>query len=330
MLSIGFHAEANAPRDRPLPPLEARLEGLGRAFPLTRPVFSVGRAQDSDVLIEHDAVAGLHAQLLRHEASLYVRDAGSRTGTFLNGRLLVGSEALFDGDVLRVGPAELVLRAPSLRRAEPAATPATNAELVLEVRSGRSMGLSFALRGEGMLIGSAPGSAVELGELSVAPQHSRLRNAGGQVLVSDLGSGFGTWVGGVPVPPGVEAPLAPGAWLRVGGVDLMLTRGSVLAAAALRPRARLRVDAGPGTGSQLTVDERAVVGSANTATLSLAGLAPAHLELAVNAGVFFARDLSGGASFRSGSPLGPQWVELRHGESLLLAGQTMLRFEEIP
>jgi nitrite reductase (NADH) large subunit len=330
MLSIGFHAEANAPRERPLPALDARLEGLGRAFPLTRPVFSVGRAQGSDVLVEHETVAGLHAQILRHEASLYVRDAGSRTGTFLNGRLLVSSEALFDGDVLRVGPAELVLRAPALRRATPAPQPAQSAELELEVRSGRSMGLSFALRGDGMLIGSAPGSSIELGELSVAPQHARLRKAGDQLFVSDLGSGFGTWVGGTPVPPGVEAPLTAGAWLRIGGVDLVLARGSVLAAAALRPRARLSVDAGPGTGSQLTFDERAVVGSANTATLSLAGLAPAHLELAVNAGVFFARDLSGGASFRSGSPLGPAWVELRHGESLLLAGQTMLRFEEVP
>jgi len=330
MLSIGFHAEANTPRDVLLPPLEARLEGMGRAFPLARPIFSIGRAQGSDVLVEHDTVAGLHAQILRHEAGLYVRDAGSRTGTFLNGRLLVSSEALFDGDSLRIGPAELVLRAPSLKRAEPVQAPATSAELELEVRSGRSMGLSFALRGEGMLIGSMPGSSIELAELSVAPQHARLRKAGEQVFVSDLGSGYGTWLGGQPLPPGVEAPLAPGAWLRVGGVDLVLARGSVLAAAALKPRARLRVDAGPGTGQMLTFDERALVGSANNATLSLAGLAPHHLELAVNQGVFFARDRSGGGSFRSGSPLGPEWVELRSGETLLLAGATMLRFEEVP
>ena len=330
MLSIGFHAEANTPRDVLLPPLEARLEGMGRAFPLARPIFSIGRAEGLDLLVEHDAVAGLHAQILRHEAGLYVRDAGSRTGTFLNGRLLVSSEALFDGDSLRIGPAELVLRAPSLKRAEPVQAPATSAELELEVRSGRSMGLSFALRGEGMLIGSMPGSSIELAELSVAPQHARLRKAGEQVFVSDLGSGYGTWLGGQPLPPGVEAPLAPGAWLRVGGVDLVLARGSVLAAAALKPRARLRVDAGPGTGQMLTFDERALVGSANNATLSLAGLAPHHLELAVNQGVFFARDRSGGGSFRSGSPLGPEWVELRSGETLLLAGATMLRFEEVP
>ena len=330
VLSIGFHAEANAPREVALPPLEARLDGLGRSFPVTRAVFSLGRAPGSDVVVEHDAVAGLHAQITRHGAALYVRDAGSRTGTWLNGRLLVSSEALHDGDTLRIGPAELVLRAPSLRRAEPAAAPATSSELELEVRSGRSMGLAFALRGQGMLIGSAAGSSIELNELSVAPQHARLRRVGEQVFVSDLGSGFGTWVAGAPLPAGVEVPLVPGAWLRVGGVDLVLARGSVLPAAALNPRARLRVDAGPGTGTFVTVTERAVVGSANTATLSLAGLAPAHLEIVVHNGTFFVRDLSAGGSFRSGAPLTGEWAELRHGDVLLLGGVTMLRFEEVP
>jgi len=330
VLSIGFHAEANAPREVALAPLEARLDGLGRSFPLTRAVFSLGRAPGSDIVIEHEAVAGLHAQITRHGAALYVRDAGSRTGTWLNGRLLVSSEALHDGDTLRLGATELVLRAPSLRRAEPALALATSNELELEVRSGRSMGLSFALRGQGMLIGSAPGSSIELNDLSVAPQHARLRSAGEQVFVSDLGSGWGTWVAGAPLPPGVEAPLAPGAWLRVGGVDLLLARGNVLPAAALRPQARLRVDAGPGTGLSLTVTERAVVGSANTATLSLAGLAPSHVEIVLHEGTFFVRDLSGGGTFRSGAPLTSEWAELRHGDVLLLGGVTLLRFEELP
>ena len=43
-----------------------------------------------------------------------------------------------------------------------------------------------------------------------------------------------------------------------------------------------------------------------------------------------ARDLSGGMSFRSGSPLGAEFVALGHGDLLLLGGGTMLRFEELP
>jgi len=205
-----------------------------------------------------------------------------------------------------------------------------SAALELEVRSGQSMGLTFALRGAGMLIGSAAGSSIELKDLSVAPQHARLRVAGDGVFVSDLGSGFGTWVGGAPLGPGVEAPLAPGAWLRVGAVDLALTRGSVLRAAALRPRARLRIDAGPGAGSGQQVTERALIGSGPQATLVIPGLAPLHLEVLLHGQTFFARDHSGGASFKSGTPLGREPVELSHGDALLLAGSSMLRFEEVP
>jgi NADPH-dependent 2,4-dienoyl-CoA reductase/sulfur reductase-like enzyme/pSer/pThr/pTyr-binding forkhead associated (FHA) protein len=328
ILSIGLNAELSAPPDVG-PPLEARLEGLGRSFPITRSVFALGRAAGSDVLIDNDAVAGLHAQITRHGAGLYLRDAGSRTGTWLNGRLLVGSEPLFDGDRLRIGPAELVLAAPALGRSDPAPSLATTTELVLEVRSGRSIGLTFALRGAGMLIGSAPGSSIELADHSVAPQHARLRRAGEQVFVGDLGSGLDTFVGGVPVPAGSEVPLAPGAWLRVGAVDLVLARGGTLGASALRPRARLRVDAGPGAGGALTVTERALVGSGPQATLIVPGLAPAHLEIVLHGDAFYARDGSGGATFRSGTPLGRDPIELTHGDVLLLGGSTMLRFEEV-
>ncbi len=329
LLSIGLNAEANVPRDV-LAPLDARLDGLGRSFPVTRGVLTLGRDAEADIVVEHDSVAGLHAELVRHEAALYLRDAGSRTGTWLNGRLLVGSERLFDGDALRIGPADFVLRAPSLRREAPAEALATSGELELEVRSGRSVGLAFALRGGGMLIGSAPGCSIELTDPGILPQHARLRIQGEAVFVSDLGSGLGTFVGGAPLTAGVEAPLAPGAWLRVGSVDLTLVRGTVLAAAALRPRARLRVDAGPGAGSSISVSERALIGSGYDATLLIPGLAPVHVEVWLRDRTFVVRDHSGGATFRSGTPLGREPVELTHGDALLLGGSTMLRFEEVP
>jgi hypothetical protein len=131
------------------------------------------------------------------------------------------------------------------------------------------------------------------------------------------------------LPPNLEAPLAEGAWLRVGMVDLVLVRNSVLAAAVLRPRARLHVDRGPGAGAAFVLPERALVGSGPEASIRLPGLAVAHVELAANDKSFWARDRSGGASFRAGSPLGTEFVELVHGD-LLLLGATMLRFEETP
>jgi hypothetical protein len=43
---------------------------------------------------------------------------------------------------------------------------------------------------------------------------------------------------------------------------------------------------------------------------------------------FFARDLSSGHTLRAGRPLGADWAQLEHGNLLLLAGNTLLRFEE--
>jgi NADPH-dependent 2,4-dienoyl-CoA reductase/sulfur reductase-like enzyme/pSer/pThr/pTyr-binding forkhead associated (FHA) protein len=330
MLSIGLHAEATTAIPAALPPLDARLEGMGKSFPITRPTFSIGRNRDADVPIDHEAVASLHAQIERHADALYLRDAGSRTGTWVNRRLITSAHALADGDRLQIGPAEFSLRAPSLRRAAPAEAAPTAAELCVEVRSGQSVGLSFALRGDAILIGSAPGAGVELRDLSVAPQHARLRKAGAQLFLSDLGSGRATFVQQGALRPAQEVPIGEGGWCRVGTVDLVLVRGTPIAAAALRPRARLRVDSGPSAGGSIAVSESVIVGSGPGATLVIPGLAPVHLEVVLHEQSFWARDRSGGASFKSGSPLGGEFVELSHGESLLLGGHTMIRFEETP
>jgi hypothetical protein len=45
-------------------------------------------------------------------------------------------------------------------------------------------------------------------------------------------------------------------------------------------------------------------------------------------GGYFVRDLTGGRTFKSGSPLGPEWAPLKDGEILLASSGAMLRFEE--
>ena len=63
--------------------------------------------------------------------------------------------------------------------------------------------------------------------------------------------------------------------------------------------------------------------------MKLTGLSLQHLEVVAHNNAFFARDLSGGSTFRSGAPLGSEYVELNHGDLLLLSGAVMLRFEEV-
>jgi nitrite reductase (NADH) large subunit len=331
VLSIGLQAEEARPAAAPAAPLDARLEGMGRVYPITNQTFGIGNSAEADIPIAHEAVATLHAQIVRQGDALYLRDAGSRTGTWVNDVLLSATHALVDGDRLRVGPAELVFRSSVLRRAAQEESLVTISVPHLEVRSGQSLGLSFTLRVEGLLIGSAPGAHIELRDLSVAPQHARVRMVGDQAYLADLGSGRGTYVAFTPIPPGQEVLLAEGAWIRIGIVDLVFTRRPMtVAAGALRPRARLRVDTGPAAGASVDVRDRALVGSGPEATLRIPGLAHSHLEVMVENDRFVARDLSGGATFRSGSLLGTATVPLAHGDALLLAGTTMLRFEELP
>jgi NADPH-dependent 2,4-dienoyl-CoA reductase/sulfur reductase-like enzyme/pSer/pThr/pTyr-binding forkhead associated (FHA) protein len=331
VLSIGLQAEEKRAVLPAQTPLDARLEGMGRVFAIGGATFGIGNGPEADVPIAHEAVGTLHAQIVRQGDALYLRDAGSRTGTWVNDRMLSAAHALLDGDRLRIGPVELVFRSSVLRRSAPEASLVTIAVPHLEVRSGQSLGLAFALRVESLVIGSAPGSHIELRDLSVAPQHARVRMLGEQAILTDLGSGRGTFVGFTPLAPGQELPLAEGAWIRAGIVDLVYTRRPMaVPAGALRPRARLRVDAGPGSGSSADVRDRVLVGSGPDANLRVAGLAHAHLEVVLQNDRFVARDLSNGATFRAGSMLGPAFVPLVHGDALLLAGVTMLRFEELP
>lgn len=329
MLSIGLAAEAPPP-DAHAAPLDARLEGMGRSFAIAGPLFNLGRNPDAAVVIDHESVASLHAQITRQGDDLYLRDSGSGTGTWVNGQLLVSAHRLADGDRVRIGPAELTLRSSVLRPLVKREEQALPLQPFLEVRSGRALGLAFAMRGNVMLAGSAPHAAIQLDDLSVAPEHARLRIAGERVLLSDLGSATGTLLAGSRLPPHQEFELGEGAWIRLGSVDLVFTRAlRKNPANALLASARLRVDSGPATGQELVVTERALIGSADQATLKLTGLSPHHLEVVAHGSAFYARDLSGGSTFRSGAPLGSEFVELSHGDLLLLSGALMLRFEEV-
>jgi hypothetical protein len=73
-------------------------------FPVKSGTTSLGRSSGNDVILKSDDYAsGKHAMLTRHGGLLYVEDAGSTNGTFVNGRKAVGATPLRPGDKVRVG-----------------------------------------------------------------------------------------------------------------------------------------------------------------------------------------------------------------------------------
>lgn len=328
MLSIGLHAEA-APE--PLPseqPIEAHFELSGHALRISGQPCSVGTAPECGVRLSDPSVAWLHAQVTRQGSALYLRDAGTQTGTWVNGALLAGAHALRDGDRVVVGRTELLFRSSALARISLPGDAMISLPR-LELRSGPGMGLSFVLSAEQCIIGSGASADLQVFEPSVAAQHARVRTAHGVHYLSDLGSAAGSYVRAARLPPGQELPLTDGEVFQIGSVvGVAYTRAPTRdRVAAFRPLAKVDVVSGAGAGQSTTFAERALVGSAEGAQLRVPG-APYELELLLHQGAYFARDLSGGRTFKSGAPLGPEWSPLKGGEMLLISSGALLRFEE--
>ena len=68
--------------------MPARLVPLndGPPIPLDRELTLVGRAEDTDVRIDHKSISKLHCALLLSADLLVVRDLGSTNGTRVNGQ----------------------------------------------------------------------------------------------------------------------------------------------------------------------------------------------------------------------------------------------------
>src|SRR5437764_3328887 len=92
----------------------ALLEGIGanfivkepsgtvKTFPMRQDRFVIGRSDHCDLSIADSSVSGRHAEILRTNGDIKIRDVGSANGIYLNGERIEEAE-LFDGDVLRLG-----------------------------------------------------------------------------------------------------------------------------------------------------------------------------------------------------------------------------------
>jgi NADPH-dependent 2,4-dienoyl-CoA reductase/sulfur reductase-like enzyme/pSer/pThr/pTyr-binding forkhead associated (FHA) protein len=223
MLSIGLRLPVAPVPAAPAEAARSHLEGLGRTFPLDREVMSLGRHPSMSVVIKDPGVSSLHAQITRYADAWYLRDAGSRNGTWVNGALVTVPRALRPGDRLRLGASELVFRGPETdaRRGSVAPPPPdTPAGPRLEIRGGRGVGLSFALAGPQMVVGREPSNDVRLDDPSVSRRHAILSELEGRWLLSDLHSSRGTYINRERLSPGQETPLEDGDALKLGDVVL--------------------------------------------------------------------------------------------------------------
>ena len=207
--------------------LRVFVERAGARVELLGPTAILGSDPASAVALSDPQVSYTHAQVTRNGGHVYIRDLGSASGTWVNGAPVTVPKRLRDGDKIRLGATDLVMRLegrPDLSSAPASTLPPASAPLSgeatphLEVRSGQSLGLGFELTTTPATIGRDPTCSIRLDDESIAQRHAVLQMTQGQWAISDSSGRGSTVHNGAPVPPGVWAPLKAGDMVLLGEV----------------------------------------------------------------------------------------------------------------
>ncbi len=83
---------------------------LIREYALDRPVLTIGRHQENDIVIDHLGVSGKHARVAVEGQSVVLTDLQSTNGTYVNGRRVTEVE-LRPNDWISIGKHILTFKA---------------------------------------------------------------------------------------------------------------------------------------------------------------------------------------------------------------------------
>jgi pSer/pThr/pTyr-binding forkhead associated (FHA) protein len=72
--------------------------------------LKIGRSADNDIVLEDDGVSRFHASLIMDNGTLWLRDAGSRNGLFVNGQRVTDHRAMKVGDELTISEHTFAIR----------------------------------------------------------------------------------------------------------------------------------------------------------------------------------------------------------------------------
>lgn len=232
----------------------------GREYVITSASLVFGREAGCDVVVSGKDVSRRHAEIVHTPKGYLVVDS-STNGTFVNEEQVKGQRILARADVIRIGEEQFRFYAdvaPALAASPPppgpAASPpqpappaprtagAPSPERLKDtvhgiegmgpprgsgagpfasflVRSGGLVGQRLVVRTPVVNIGRADYNDLVIPDPSVSTSHAKLQRREGVWVLLDLDSTNGTFVDGEQVKG--DAPLAPGASIRFGEVQLV-------------------------------------------------------------------------------------------------------------
>ena len=225
------------------PPPQVMLEGPPGRIQVQPPSAIVGSDPQLPIPLKDPLVSWRHAEITIAGQHVYVRDLGSATGTWVNGSAVTTPKSVRDGDRIRIGQTELMIKVVSADGARVSAAAASlqkagvgEPKPHLEVRTGRAMGLAFELVIDLITLGRDPASSIRLDDESIDWRHAWIRKTGLGWDIADAESHGVTKRNGQVLQPNQWVPMQPGDAIELGEVSMVYTvRPSDLLSALLAP-----------------------------------------------------------------------------------------------
>jgi len=187
--------------------------GQGPTHPSSGRVITIGRSPDSDVQVDLPIIGWNHARIVFEGGRPILEDLNSLNGTSIDHvSNRIHREPLSPSSNVFLGSYKI---------------PASQLLGSRKVEIGESAFQTVAFRGNTMVIGRDPQSDVHLDFPMISWHHARLTRESGGILVEDLGSRNGTFVGGFRVSGKVLAK--PGQEIGLGSYRFQLLEGGELA-----------------------------------------------------------------------------------------------------
>ena len=204
---------------------------------------TIGREASCTIVLDKDGVAPRHCEIVGTGDGASLRALDSTLPTVLNGRQVAASTPIKDGDLIvigRIGCSVVDERKAAPQAAEPVREEATRVraalpKFVLRGVSGPTLGKTFAVT-SGAVIGRQPDCDIPIAADEISRHHVRLKVTADGVLVEDLGSANGTFVGNQRISQ--PTLLKPGEELRLDTIRFQLIAPGMDArqqSAAVRP-----------------------------------------------------------------------------------------------
>lgn len=95
-------AEPRPARSEPMPPIEFFVVYMGRRVPVTHYPFTIGSRSDNDLIVSDATVSRQHAEMLRKNGQVVLRDLGSLNGTFVN-KATCSETVIHGGETVQIG-----------------------------------------------------------------------------------------------------------------------------------------------------------------------------------------------------------------------------------